>query len=534
MQIIKQNNTFLFRFQYDPVLVEAVKNLSGRVYDPQTKTWTVPASPAIVPDIINFAEMYNFELDPEIRKMKVNQEVKFKAPKNMKLVTNATIPPWDHQKRMVAYAQELPAVLWHCGMGTGKTRAAIDLIQTEKIPATLIICPLAILPAWEKQFRMFAQIPVNVVALGGRYSVARKRELAEFNLNLAKARKEPCVLIVNYESAWRDPFGSWALKQTWPLVILDEGHNIKSPGGKASRFCAKLGKQAIKRLALTGTPLPHSPLDAYGLYRFLDPAIFGLSFFRFKLKYAVMGGYQGKQVISYQNTGEFKEKLDLIRIHVSRDILDLPDAVHTEVPCTLNPKAQKIYETLENEFYAMVDAGEITVNNALTKLLRLQQITSGYIPTDEGDTHNLHSGKADALESLFASLEQNEPIVVFCRFTHDINKVQEIAAKTGRKCLELSGGKKELEEWQSGKAPVLAAQIQTAKEGVDMTRACYCVYYSLGFSLSDYEQSLARTHRPGQKRTVFYYHLVTEETVDRRVYTALKQRKNVIESIISK
>jgi len=532
-RIEKINDVFRLSFKYDPVLVAAVKALPGRKYDPATRKWTVPAGPHVVDDILDFATMYGFEVDDGIADMRVDQTVKSRLPDGFKIITKQDPPAWDHQKRMVAYAQELPAALWHCGMGTGKTRAAIDFIQTSGFSVVLVLCPLAVIPTWGKQTKDFAVKDMNPVALGKNFSsIAKKLEAAQFNIDISQHRREICVLIINYESAWRDPFRSWALKQEWPLLILDEGHNIKAPAGKASRFCALLGKKAGKRLALTGTPLPHSPLDAYGLCRALDPTIFGASFHRFKMRYAVMGGFQNKQVVTYQRLDEFQQRLDRIRIHVSRDVLDLPEAVHTDIPCSLSAASAKIYESLENEFYAMVDSGEITTDNALTRLLRLQQVTSGHIKTDEGEIKELSSSKAEALETLFQGISNDEPVVVFCRFTHDIETVARVAAKTGRQCLELSGKKKELESWQEGKAPVLAAQIKTAREGVDMTRARYCVYYSLGFSLSDYEQSLARTHRPGQTRTVFYYHLVTTGTVDVRVYAALKSRKNVIETIL--
>ncbi len=534
MFVEKINDVFRFKFKYEPALVEAVKGLPGRKYDPKTKTWTVPASPHSVQDVLKIADSFGLQVDPEVYNLCVDQSVKEELPEDFQIVTRQDIPVWKHQKHMVAYARELPAVLWDCGMGTGKTRSAIDFIQTEGFPYVLVQCPLAVVPAWESQIEQFACVDMVSVALGRNMSVAKKKETAEFNLDLALHRKTPHVFIINYESAWREPFRSWALSIEWPLIILDEAHNIKAPGGKASNFCATMGKKAKNKLALTGTPLPHSPLDAYGLYRALDPAIFGTSFARFKHRYCEMGGYLNKQVKAFQRMGEFQEKLNSLRIHVSRDVLDLPEAVHTDVPCYLNQETAKLYLDLENEFFSLVDAGEVTADNALTRLLRLQQVTSGFIKTDEGTIQPLVSSKSDALRTLLEGLPEDEPVVVFCRFTHDIDKVGEVAESLGRGCLELSGRHKQLELWQMGQAPVLAVQIKAGREGVDMTRARYCVYYSLGFSLSDYEQSLARIHRPGQSNTVFYYHLVTKNTVDTKVYSALKQRKNVIQAILER
>ncbi|HPK07479.1 MAG TPA: hypothetical protein PK773_06705, partial [Aminivibrio sp.] len=68
--------------------------------------------------------------------------------------------------------------------------------------------------------------------------------------------------------------------------------------------------------------------------------------------------------------------------------------------------------------------------------------------------------------------------------------------------------------------------------GISLVRARYCIYYSVGYSLGDYEQSLARIHRPGQDRPVLYVHLLAEDTVDERVYQALDTRRDVVETIL--
>ena len=79
-------------------------------------------------------------------------------------------------------------------------------------------------------------------------------------------------------------------------------------------------------------------------------------------------------------------------------------------------------------------------------------------------------------------------------------------------------------------------QIQSGGIGIDLTRAAYCFFFSLGYSLAEYEQAVARLHRPGQERRTFIYHLIAQingrQTVDGRVYEALRERKDIVESII--
>jgi SNF2 family DNA or RNA helicase len=128
----------------------------------------------------------------------------------------------------------------------------------------------------------------------------------------------------------------------------------------------------------------------------------------------------------------------------------------------------------------------------------------------------------------------DEPVVVFCRFRQDIISIQTAAVKAKRKVAELSGHQNDLIAWQCERngATVLAVQIQAGALGIDLTRAAYCVFYSTGLSLGDYEQSLARLDRPGQTRSVTYIHLLASGTIDEKVHKAFRQKRNVIEDIL--
>ena len=210
--------------------------------------------------------------------------------------------------------------------------------------------------------------------------------------------------------------------------------------------------------------------------------------------------------------------------------------MHERRTIDLSPKAMRLYKELDAMFCAQVKGGEITASNALVKLLRLQQLTGGVAAVEEEDgtptLHRVDTSKEDALADLLQDLPAEEPVVVFARFLGDLGTVHRAAERVGRESLELSGNRRELEAWQAGSAPILAVQIQSGGTGVDLTRAAYCCYLSTGFSLGDYEQSLARCHRPGQDRTVWYYHFVARDTVDEKVYGALRKRKNVVEAVL--
>jgi SNF2 family DNA or RNA helicase len=446
--------------------------------------------------------------------------------------------PWRHQREAVAFVRSLyrrgkQGAMIAAVMGTGKSAMTVYLCVEEALELILILCPLRVVQVWRPQFGMHSDVPFLAVPLDDSFSSVRaKRAEAERQITLAEARGVPVVIVINYDSAWRSPFAEWALKQKWDLVVADEIHRCKAPGGKASRFLARLGQAARFRLRLSGTPMPHSPLDVYAYFRFIDPSIFGWSFHKFRQHFAVMGGYQNHQVVGYRNLDELNRKFYSVTFACGKDVLDLPSEVHNTYTCQLGAEARKVYRALERDLIAEVQSGEVTAANALVKLLRLQQITGGYIRTDDGHDVQIDSAKMNLLRDVLEDVAPGEPVVVFCRFHKDLEAVNRVADETGRRSLELSGRMDELQRWQAGEAPVLAVQIDSGGVGVDLTRARYAIYYSLGFSLGSYEQSLARIHRPGQTRPVEYIHLLAEGTVDEKVMAALARRADVVNTVL--
>jgi hypothetical protein len=230
--------------------------------------------------------------------------------------------PWRHQ--VTAYnfcrdhiAEGMGGLLLAMGMGTGKSLVACMLALGLDAKRILIACPLRVVPVWLTQFDRHVSAPAVVVGLDeDAGSVADKRAAAEEKMRLADARDVPFICAFNYDSAWREPFADWAEKQNWDLVIADEAHRIKAPGGKASLFFKRLRPRAKVRIALTGTPLPHGPMDIYAVFRFLDATIFGPSFSAFRQKYAVMGGFQLKQITGFQKLDELEKLMSRITFRV--------------------------------------------------------------------------------------------------------------------------------------------------------------------------------------------------------------------------
>ena len=524
----------------------------GGRWVPRLRAWEYALSPATAASLL---QVFDQKITPDVRARLAPLAARLVTAQQAKageldLENPVTVnPPWHHQlvsynmmRQLFALDDASPSgggALLGLDMGCGKSKCTVDLISNhrDKINKVLIVCPASVIDVWcgnedrPGQFEIHATPDayrhMNIVPVKNG-SLDKKTKKAELVRMIAAQRGDQFIAVINYESAWREPFASWAKAVGFDLVVLDEIHRIKSPGGKASKFFGMLAKSVKYRLGLSGTPLPHSPLDAFAQYRFLDPGIFGTSFTKFRSDYAVMGGFQNHQVLQYRNHDMLHNKMFLIAHRVmSKDVFDLPEFQSEMRVCELSSDERKIYQQMDQEFYAEVANDIVTADNALVKLLRLQEITSGFLQGEKiGDS------KKKLLADVMEDFEIKEPLVVIARFTNDLKVVKEIAESQGRRYAELSGHANDLSQWQIGNYDVLGVQIKSGREGVDFTRARYSIYYSLGFSLGDYAQSLKRLDRPGQTRSGMAIHLLAKDSVDFKVMQALERNQEVVTSVL--
>lgn len=449
-------------------------------------------------------------------------------------------PLWKHQEESIDFVMSHRAAGVFSGMGSGKTRVAVEVVKRLDQQLILVVCPKAALEdgVWSQNFEQYFGRAYGYLGLTGKATVHQKTNL--MNSKIAEYRELgiPLVICMNYDIVWRTPLKSFIMKHKWDCVILDEGHRIKSAGSTVSKFFAGLGKKTnARKLALTGTPTPNSPLDVYGLYRFLASDIFGTNFDNFKHQYADFGGFNGYQVLRFKNLDDLGQKMGTIAIRFrTEDVLDLPPISHIKRFCDLGPNARRAYNDLNNEFITQIGDGEITASNILVKSLRLQQIASGYAKMDDRDQPiEIDTAKRVLLEEVIEELPHEiseeglvlEPLVVFCKFTADIKGAIEVLRKKGYKVGEISGRAKHLEPWRTGAINALVIQIDAGSESIDLTRASYAVYYSHTYHLGTFEQSQARLHRPGQTKPTRFIHLIARDTIDEVIYQALTKKARI-------
>lgn len=396
----------------------------------------------------------------------------------------------------------------------------------------LIVAPLSILGVWETEFAQFAAFDYALAVLTGD-SAKKADTLRHMNGTALQ------VAVVNYESAWRmeQELSVWGPD----LIVCDEGHKIKTHNISASKAMHRLGAKAGYRLLLTGTLITNKAIDVFSPYKFLNPAIFGTSFYAFRSRYFDMVGYGNHTpVLKKSMEAELSARLHSIAYRAAKaDCLDLPETTDIIRQVELEPAARKIYRSLVKENFAELASGEVTAPNVLTRLLRLSQLTGGFLGSDENAAvQQISSAKLSAMEDILESaVAEGQKLVIIARFLPEIRAICKELDGRGLRyaCItgEVQDRAAQVAQFQNDPdVPVFVGQIATAGLGLTLTAASTMVFYSLDYSMSNYEQAKARIHRVGQRNPCTYIHLIAKGTVDEKVLTALRNKADLAKALV--
>lgn len=448
--------------------------------------------------------------------------------------------PFAHQQRAFEFALEefnaSHGVALLMEMGTGKTVTSIAIAGAlhlaGRVNRVIVVAPLSVLGMWEEEFSRFAAFPFTVALLNKGSCKDKADELAKLTCEGLQ------IAIVNYETAWR--IEKDLLTFDADLIIADEGHKMKEARTAQSKAMHHLGDKARYKLLLTGTVITNREIDVFSQYRYLNSTIFGTSFYVFRNRYFDMVGY-GNHTPQFKRhmLDDFLKRMHSIAFRVTKaECLDLPEITEEVRTVELEPQVQRIYAQLEKESFTELIGTEVSAVNVLTKLLRLSQVTGGHLTDDEGDTKAISKAKLNALSDIIdTAMAEDKKLVVMARFVPELNDIQALLLSKGIEYAVVRGGVKDREEEvcrfrEDPNCRVFIGQIAAAGLGITLTAASTMVFYSLDYSMSNFEQAKARIHRVSQKEPCQYIYLVAKNTVDMKVIRALRHKVDLAKALV--
>ena len=357
----------------------------------------------------------------------------------------------------------------------------------------------------------------------------------------------PHYNIINYEALLYRGYDAVRkiIDKTSTVFIADETSAIKNFQSSTSRAVLDLSKRMKHVRLLNGTPMTQNVLDLFSQLKCLGE-LDGVNPYAFRHKYAVTGGWMGKQVVGVKNEDELHRILDRCSFRaLKKDWSDLPEKVYRPLNLEMTDNQQKHYKEMLQDFYTMVQGEEFTADMVITRLDKLRQITSGLIM--DGEKFKLidpigNNPKVKAAQDI---IETGSGKVILVHFYKQIGlEIYEQFKKKGYNPSYIRGGMKPealiCEKHKFNNDPtsrVIVCQIQSAYQahtllgGEGNDRCHITVFHDSTFSLLQREQMEGRNHRGAQDRAVLYYDPIMS-SIDKALVDALTKKKNLAEMVV--
>jgi len=460
--------------------------------------------------------------------------------------------PYAHQLTALEKSWNKENFAYFMEMGTGKTKVLIDnvamLYDKGKIDGALIIAPKGVVKTWYEQ-----ELPTHLADHIENVSVL-------WQANITKGQQEKLdslfeidsalhILVMNVEALSTEKgvkFASKFINSHKTLMAIDESTTIKTPTARRTKNIIKMGVNAKYKRIMTGSPITKNPLDLYTQCEFLDPWLLDFaSYYAFRNRYAEMKtmhlrGRSIQVVAGFQNLGELSDKVKDFSYRVLKeDCLDLPPKNFVKRHITLTADQKRIYEQMKKHAIAMLNKKVTTTVTVLTQLMRLHQITCGYVTADDGTIQEVESNR---LNELMSVLEETEgKVIIWANYQFSVSDIiKKITKVYGPDSYVHYYGLTPQEDRQDfirkfqndPKCRFIIGTPQTGGYGITLTQANTVVYYSNGYDLEKRLQSEDRAHRIGQKKNVTYIDIIAEDTIDEKIVEALRSKIDIASQVM--
>jgi len=479
--------------------------------------------------------------------------------------------PFPHQATEFQLSKDakIRAIFWE--QQTGKTKVIIDTLcynyMKGVLNGMLVVAPNGVHRNWVTD-EIPIHMPDPILADCYMHFYQSKRASTKWHqkeVNRVCSFKGLSILTMTYDAfvTKKGKAAVWKFMQNRSMLyVLDEAHRIKTPSAKRTRSIVLSGKFAGYKRIMTGTPVSCGPFDVYAPMRFLSPEFwFRFGFRKFVTFRHHFGIYRTGQKRTWQEDGsegepqEFEYVVGYQRLEQLHDILKpiasrvtkktalpgLPDKVYSKKYFELTPKQRAVYDEFKNEYIVELDSGQVLSEPlAMVRWLRLHQITSNYVPTDNPEedepTVEIDPGNDVRLDCLLDLLKDiPHQAIIWARFTLDIDKImRELKGEAVRYDGHVGDDERAANKlaFQKGEAKYFVGNAQAGAEGLSLKMAKSVIYFNNSFKLIERLQSEDRAHGIGTTSQVGYIDIIAEDTVDLRIVKNLVKKVEISDIIL--
>ncbi len=460
--------------------------------------------------------------------------------------------PYAHQLTALEKSWNKENYAYFMEMGTGKTKVLIDnlamLYDKGKIDGALIVAPKGVVKTWYEQ-ELPTHLPDHIENVAVLWQPNITKTQQEKLDSLFEIDSAIHILVMNVEALSTDKgvkFATKFINSHKAMMAIDESTTIKTPTARRTKNIIKIGLNAKYKRIMTGSPITKNPLDLYTQCEFLDPWLLDFSsYYAFRNRYAEMKtmhvhGRSIQVVDKFQNLSELSDTVKQFSYRVLKeDCLDLPPKVFIKRHVTLTADQQRIYKQMKDQALAVLNGKVTTTMTVLTQLMRLHQITCGYVAADDGTTQQVESNRLNELMSILEDTEGK--VIIWANYQLSVGEIiQKIIKVYGPDSYVHYYGLTPQEDRQDyirkfqndPKCRFIVGTPQTGGYGITLTQANTVIYYSNGYDLEKRLQSEDRAHRIGQKKTVTYIDLIAEDTIDEKIVEALRKKIDIASQVM--
>lgn len=422
---------------------------------------------------------------------------------------------YPHQKKVIEDTEDQNKVAYYLDMGLGKTFVGSEKMRELGAPVNLVICQKSKIDDWVEHFKEHYR-NYNDKVLNEIYDLTDKKQMEAFEASVAFSPVNPfgmMIGVINYELAFRRPELSKLKDFT---LLLDESSLIQNEQAKRSKFI--LNKlQPANVILLSGTPTGGKYEKLWSQLHLLGWNISKRLFYDSFVKYHYENneGFPLMVIDGYKNVERLKRKM---REHgcvfmKTEEVIDLPEQIHQ----TIKVSAIKEYRTFRKDCIVNISKNgtslELVGDTTLTKMLCERQLCGQY-----------NSDKLQAFRDLVEST--SDRLIVFYNFNTELDQLRMIANDLNRPHGSVNGENKNLKPYEEQENSITFIQYQAGAMGLNLQKANKIVYFTPPLSSELFEQSKKRIHRVGQNKTCFYYYLTCKGSIEERIYSTLKMRRD--------